>query len=223
MKNNKRLRCIHRHTIEEHPKCFQKGLIRQNFKNSEELQWYQSPDYRIGYFDIETTADFNADWGTVLTWCIKEKDGEIFSSVITREELLNKTYDKRVVEEFVSKLREFNIIIGYYSTNFDMPFMRTKALHYGLEFPGYGDLYHWDLFYTVKAKLKLSRRSLDNVCDYLNIEGKTPISKEIWMNARYGDEDALRYVLDHNKGDVIITEKLHDKIGFSRKWLKRSV
>lgn len=223
------LRCIHRQDIKHHPHCFVKGLIKYDFKNEQEfirltgLPWYNLPGYRIGYFDIETTADFNADWGTVLTWCIKEKEGGIKSSVIKREELLNGTYDKRVVSEFVEELKNYKIIVGYYSDRFDMPFMRSKALHYDIDFPSYGDLYHWDLYYTVRAKLKLSRRSLDNVCQYLHIPGKTPIEKDIWMKARYGDPKALRYVLDHNKGDVEITEKLHNKLEFTRKWTRRSI
>lgn len=225
----KKLRCIHRHTIDEHAGCFSKGLVKYDFKDEKEWQeitnnpWYTFPGYRIGYFDIETTADFNADWGTTLSWCIKEKDGGIKSSVINKKELFDETYDKRVVQEFVNELRNYRIIIGYYSDRFDMPFMRTKALHYGIDFPGYGELYHWDLYYTVKNKLKLSRNSLDNACEYLGISGKTPIEKEIWMSARYGNPKSLAYVLEHNKADVIITEKLHNKIEFTRKWLRRSI
>jgi len=223
------LRCVHRHTISEHPSCFVKGLVNYEFKDEKEFEkltgipWYNMPGTKIGYFDIETTADFNADWGTVLTWCIKDKDGPIHSSSISRSELFKGEYDKRVVKEFVDKLKEYDIIVGYYSTMFDMPFMRTKALHYGFDFPGYGELYHWDLYYTVKSKLKLSRRSLDNVCEYFHIAGKTPIDKEMWLAARYGDPKALKGVLEHNRGDVIITEKLHDKLEFTRKWLRKSI
>ena len=99
-KAKKILRCIHRHTISEHPNCFAKGLVNKNFKDARHFEretgipWYNMPGTKIGYFDIETTADFNADWGTVLSWCIKDKGGKIFSSVINRDELLNKTYDK---------------------------------------------------------------------------------------------------------------------------------
>jgi len=223
------IRCVHRHHWPDHKACFANGRIDYDFKDDRDferktgLPWWKYYYKKIGYFDIETTADFNADWGTVLTWCIKEKDGGIESSVITREELLSGVYDKRVVEEFVTALQKYTIIVGYYSDRFDMPFMRSKAMHYGIDFPSYGDLYHWDLYYTVRAKLKLSRRSLDNVCQYLGIPGKTPIDKDIWMKARYGDKKALEYVLEHNKGDVIITEKLHNKLEFLRKWLRKSI
>ena len=104
-----------------------------------------------------------------------------------------------------------------------MPFMRAKALHYGLDFPGYGEIYHWDLYYTVKSKLKISRKSLDNACDYLGIRGKTPIEKDTWRVAKYGDKKALDRVLHHNYQDVVILEQLHDRLDFTRKWTRTSV
>ena len=117
------------------------------------------------------------------------------------------------------------IVEGYpcHNTGFDFPYMRAKALHYNIPFPGYGDLYHWDVYYTVKSKLKISRKSLDNACDYLGIVGKTPISKDAWRKAKYGDPASLKYVLDHNLGDVDILEELHDRLEFTRQWNKRSV
>jgi uncharacterized protein YprB with RNaseH-like and TPR domain len=230
-KKSNELRCVHRHTLSEHPKCFAKGLVKnkEEYKNEKDFTkktgqpWYTFSGYRIGYFDIETAGSFDADWGTVLSWCIKDKGGKIHSSVINKEELFSGVMDKRVVEEFVERLKDYSIIVGYYSTGFDLPYMRTKALRYGLDFPGYGDLYHWDLYYTVSNKLKLSRNSLDSVCDYLGIPGKTHLDKDVWRAAAYGDPKALKIVLEHNKGDVVITEQLHDKIDFTRKWLKRSI
>jgi DNA polymerase elongation subunit (family B) len=222
------LRCIHRHTIEEHPSCFYKGLIKYEFKNDREwervtgIPWYQYPGYKMGYFDIETDSLF-ADFGTVLSWCFKLKGGETKKSVITKKEIFNGDYDRRLIKEFIDELKNYKIIIGYNSTNFDLPYMRAKALHYGMDFPGYGENYHWDLYYTVKSKLRLSRKSLDNACDYLNIKGKTPIDKDIWRRAKYGDAKALDKVVEHNIGDVNILEELHDKLGFTRKWIRRSI
>jgi len=79
--------------------------------------------------------------------------------------------------------RIIKFLVGYYSTRMDLPYMRAKALHYGLEFPGVGELYHWDLYYTVRYKLGLSRNSLANACDWLGIEGKTPIDKSVWRKS----------------------------------------
>jgi hypothetical protein len=61
------LRCVHRHTIKEHPSCFannyvdEKDFIKKTGKN-----WYEFPEYRIGYLDIET-SNLTADAGYILT------------------------------------------------------------------------------------------------------------------------------------------------------------
>jgi len=222
------LRCIHRHTIEEHPKCFKKGLVKYDFKSDRDWEkktgvpWYQFPGYKIGYFDIETDNLF-ADFGIMLTWCLKEKDGKIYHDQVTKKELFNGESDKRIVKSLLDKMKEYKIVVGYNSDRFDIPFLRARAMRHGFEFPGYGELYTWDLYWTARSKLRLTRKTLDNVCDFLGIVGKTPISKDDWRAAKYGDEKALKTVLEHNKGDVEILEELHNKIEFTRKWIRRSV
>jgi len=227
-KKDKVLRCIHRHTIDEHPKCFKKGLVNYNFKDDRDWErktgvpWYQFPGYKIGYFDIETDSLF-ADFGIMLTWCLKEKDGKIYHDEVTKEELFNGDSDKRIVKSLLDKMKEYKIVVGYNSDRFDVPFLRARAMRHGFDFPGYGELYTWDLYWTARSKLRLTRKSLDNVCDFLGISGKTPIEKDVWRAAKYGDARALKTVLEHNKGDVEILEKLHNRIEFTRKWIRRSV
>jgi uncharacterized protein YprB with RNaseH-like and TPR domain len=221
-----RIRCIHRHTIEEHPACFAEGNIKYEdekaFTKATGKAWYQYPDYRIGTLDIETDG-LKTDFSTLLSWAIKEKDGEVVHSEITKKELFSGDCDKRLVKDAIAELSKYKIIIGYYDTGFDLPFLRTKALHYDLDFPHYGTLYNFDLYYTVKSKLCLSRKSLDAATDYLNIPGKTRIDREIWRRAKYGDPEALKEVSSHNISDVEITEALFEKLYNFRKWIKTSV
>jgi len=113
------LRCVHRHTIEEHPACFEKGLIKYDFKDDREferltgLPWYQYPNYRIGYMDIETD-NFNADWGTVLSWCIKLKGGGVVSSVITKKEILERIKTQPPEKKYKSGITALdNILDGF--------------------------------------------------------------------------------------------------------------
>lgn len=225
----KKLRCIHRHSIEEHPNCFAKGQVKQAIKNEKEWTkvtgrpWYQYPEFKVCYLDIETD-NLKADFGTILSWAVKEKEGPIYTKVITKQELFQEIdVDKEMVKSLLELLKQYKIVVTYYGTGFDIPFVRSKALHYGLEFPEYGQLYHHDLFYLVKSKMNLARKSLDSVCNYLGIVGKTEIDKEVWRRAKYGNKQALKQVLEHNMGDVVILEKLHNKVEPYRKWIKTSI
>jgi len=112
---------------------------------------------------------------------------------------------------------------GSHNTNFDVPFIRAKALHYNLEGLEYGSAFHLDLYFTIKSKFALSRKSLAVATEYFGIPGKTPIEYSVWYDAQFGEPEELAIVLEHNIADVEITEKLHDKITPYRKWLRKSV
>jgi DNA polymerase elongation subunit (family B) len=226
-----KIACIHRHHIdEEHVSCFMEGNVIDNRENKL-IPWYQEEGLKVGILDIEV-SNLDADWNSqMLTWCIKDKDGPTYSDYITKEELFNGTMDKRLIQSLLDRLANYKIIIGYYSNGFDIPYIRTKCLHYDLEFPGYElvekrnggtkyvpKLISWDLYPVVKYKLKLSRRSLDSATSYLNIPGKTPIGKEAWAKGAYGDPESIQLILSHNIADCEITDQLHTKLTNFNRW-----
>ena len=225
------IRCIHRHTIKEHPSCFVNGRVRQDVPPKPEKKkiiisiperWTAQEDYRIGILDIETDS-LKADFGMVLSWCIKDKDGDTTFDVITRQEIFDFEFDKRIVQSLVTQMKKYNVLIGYYSTKFDIPFIRTRAMKFGILFPEFQEVWHWDLYYAVRNKMKLSRNSLDSATHFLGIEGKTHLDYGVWLRGKYGDPAALAEILEHNKYDVEITEKLFDKLFPYAQWTKRSV
>jgi len=206
-------RCIHRHSIRTHPNCFRMGLIKYD--------WWA--DKKIAYLDIET-SDLKANFGIVLTWCLKFKDDKrIFSAVITKEDIDNRTFDKKIIKELLDLLDTVDIVVTYYGTEFDIPFLRTRAEKWKLDFPKYGYIVHWDLYYKAKKLFNLHRKSLGVVTNFLGISGKTMLDPAIWFIAQYGDAKALKEILYHNEEDVIILEKLHKRIEEYTKWDKRSL
>jgi len=210
-------KCIHRHTAKTHPNCFRKGLVKDTKEN-----WWDGK--KIGYFDIEV-SDLRADWGYTLSWCLKERGKkEIASSVITKEEIFNYDFDKRVIRELVDALKGYDILVTFFGKPFDIKYVRTRAVYWGYEdFPAYGDLFHWDVYFHVKKNFKLGSNRLANVTQFLGIDGKTPLEPGLWMVARVGDKKALQYVLKHNEEDVKILERLHNRIGGFSKWIKTSI
>ena len=64
----------------------------------------------------------------------------------------------------------------------------------------------------VRNKLCLHSNRLEVACRHLGIEGKTHLDGSMWTLAISGNKKALEYVLEHNKYDVIILEKLHNRI-----------
>jgi len=217
------VKCFHRHNVSMHPACFAQGRVVDGRKPADrKIPWYQEPGLKIGYLDIETD-NLKANFGNILTWCIKEKGGKILSDRIQKRELFNGSFDRRITQSVVDAMREFNILVSYFGTGFDFPFLRTRALYYGIDFPDFGEIYHWDLYYTVRNKLKLHRSSLKVATEFLGIAGKTDIDWDNYKLARFGNKDALDEIMVHNVGDVEILELLHEKLAPFQKWNRKSI
>jgi len=229
-----KVRCIHRHTIDEHPNCFGEGLVIDTRPEEEQkaLPWFKQPGLRIGYLDIESDG-LRVDFATMLSWAIKEKNGPVVTDAVTKKELFKGTKDLRIIKSCINEMRKYDVIVTYYGTSFDLTFLRAKALHYNIDnFPQYvfdgkkmvPELIHFDLYYTCKSKLaSLSSKRLENVCYYLGIVGKTPLDKAVWVEAKYGDKEALKQVVEHNIGDVVILEELHNRLTAFGAWNKKGV
>ena len=168
---------------------------------------------KIGYLDIESTQ-LTANFGWMISWCIKEQDSpKIHTATVTREEIINGVLDKRIVQELIETMKQFTCLYGYYSNRFDFPFIRTRALFWGIDFVPYGEIEIKDLYYLAKFKLRLHSNRLECVCDLMGIKGKTHLEPKMWIMANTGNEEAIKYINDHNKWDVIILEKVHQKLG----------
>jgi uncharacterized protein YprB with RNaseH-like and TPR domain len=219
------LRCVHRHSIEEHPSCFAMNKVVRKpvlAKAKSVVPWWKEADIKIGYLDIET-SNLEADWGVMLSWAIKERNGKTASDFITKDELFSGADDKRIVTSILEEMRKYDILVTYYGTGFDLPYIRSRALLYKLNPPTYGENYHFDLYYTVRSKLRLKSNSLFSVCNFFNIKGKGKVDGKLWSKARYGNYEALQEVLKHNIEDVIALEKVHKIMERFQKWMKKSV
>jgi uncharacterized protein YprB with RNaseH-like and TPR domain len=115
------------------------------------------------------------------------------------------------------------MLVTFYGTGMDIPYTRSRALYNGIEFPGYRELYHLDLFYTARNKLLLSRKSLAVTTKFLGIPGKMPFDFLGWTMASFGNPAALKGLVQHNIQDVVILEEEHDVLEPFVKFNKNSI
>jgi len=195
--------CQHRHTYLEHYGC------------------YKGHQERLGFFDIES-SNLVADFGIMLSYAIKDGSSDkIYSSVLTPQDIKKAQFgneDKQLVTQCLEDLAQFDRIVTYYGSRFDVPFLRARAISVGLDFPNYGTQKHTDLYFIIRGRVALSSKRLENACRVLLGEtNKTRIESKYWRGGVRGDEKSLAYILNHNKKDVIDLEKLYRKmINFSR-------
>lgn len=207
-------RCVHRHNGMSggHPVCYAKA---------------RKIEERIGFLDIESGGSLDADWGFLLTYCIKRLDGDIIKRSITPAEVRKPlmdgtgTKDKKILEQFCKDVWGFDTLVVYYGKDtggryqrHDIPFLRTRAARWGVEgFPEWKQIKVVDVFDIVKAKFKLSNRKMVTACRLFGIDAKgLPFNMEVWQDALAGHQPALDYIMLHNEQDVVSLEKLYKKV-----------
>lgn len=204
--------CRHQHLYIEHYSCF---LTEK--PNTAPMQ------EKIGIFDVETTG-LKANWSHMLCWCMKEHNKKVIhNDLITRREARDKN-DKRIVKSAVDEIKKYDRICGYYSSRFDIPYLRSRALYHGIEFPAYRDIYHTDIYYIARAKFALHSNRLAAVCEYFGIPAKEHrMTPDLWQRAGAGQEEALQTILLHCKEDVESTDTVFNLLLRHMMIAKRSV
>jgi len=187
----------HSHSGLSHPMCYMR---------------HHGKDLKRCFWDIETTG-LSGNWDYMITYSIKPEDSDnIICGSITKKEIDDGTFDKRIVKECIDNLMKFDRVYTYYGSRFDIPFLRTRALELGIEFPSYGSLTHKDIYFIARYKLKLHSNRLATVCDLLGIKGKTHQNPATWRLAKGGNKKALEEILDHNKWDCIILQQVYERL-----------
>jgi uncharacterized protein YprB with RNaseH-like and TPR domain len=197
----------HGHTYASHPNCY--------FKEKPYFESAEAPGVeRVGFCDIEATS-LNASFGYMFSYCIKELDGGILEGQISPADIRSYRFDYNIMKKLCVDIRKFDRIIVYYGKDYryDIPFIRTRAVLHGLDFPTYKELIVNDLFDIVKKKLKLHRNRLETACNFFGISCKGHrLDPNVWQKAQAGDQAALDWILEHNREDVISTELLWKKL-----------
>jgi uncharacterized protein YprB with RNaseH-like and TPR domain len=191
-------RCKHGHTYLSHYNCYLTEHPEEN---------------KIGYFDIESSS-LVADFGFCIGWKILDNDDNMYGRMVTKEEVLGlKTPDKYLMKELIETLKNFDIIYTYNGTRFDFPFVRTRSVINKLDFPTFGSLKHKDVYYIVKNKFRLHRKSLEVACEMLlGNSNKTHWMGKHWIGAVQGKTESLDYIDDHCEKDVKDLKKLTEYV-----------
>jgi uncharacterized protein YprB with RNaseH-like and TPR domain len=190
--------CVHGHSGLDHPRCFEKA-------------YFDKEEY--AFFDIET-SNLKSTYGYIFSYALKSPKKAPKLRVLTQDEIRSGLYDKALINELCDDLRLYKRIITYYGANFDIPFVRSRAVFHKLNFPTHKELLHTDAYQIMKHKFStLHSKRLGAACDFYGIEAKThPMTPHIWNRATCGHPDALNYIGKHNIEDVESLEKLWDRI-----------
>jgi len=191
-------RCgAHQVRYSEHPRCFLKEFAGK----------FTQPE-KIGFLDIETT-NLHATFGYVFCYSLKLLDGELIHHCCTPEEIKTYKFDKRIIQQFVKDAQGFDRLVVYWGKDrrFDLPFLRTRALHWKIPFPLYKEYRVTDVYDLVRNKCCLHRNRLENIADVLKIPAKMHrMDPDRWNKGLAGHLPSLQWIQLHCDEDAITLE-----------------
>ena len=120
----------------------------------------------------------------------------------TKEEMLYGVYNL---------LTEADIVVHYNGKKFDIPTLNREFILMGWKPPaGYKQI---DLLPIVRQQFKFPHNKLDYVARALGCGGKLKHAGfDMWIGCMQNDPASLEMMEEYNVEDVIVTERLYDKI-----------
>ena len=126
------------------------------------------------------------------------------------DSLANST-KKQMLHQLHLLLDAADVVIHYNGTKFDIPTINKEFLLLGINPPSpYKQL---DLLKITRKTFKFPSNKLDYVAQALGIGEKVKhIGHELWIKCMNNDPKAWKMMEKYNKGDVILLEKLYDRL-----------
>lgn len=120
-----------------------------------------------------------------------------------------------MVKAIHALVSEADLIVGYNSAGFDMKHLNREFILAGLNPPApYKNV---DLLQTVRKQFKFASGKLDHVAQQLGLGKKTAhAGHDLWVRCMRGEDAAWDKMRQYNKQDVVLTEKLYDRL---RAWI----
>lgn len=155
-----------------------------------------------------------SDW-FIICWSAKWLGSpEIISERLTPSEAVEK-YDYRILGRLWALLDEADIVIAHNGNKFDIPKINTRFIVSGfLPTRPYKQI---DTLLVAQKEFAFSKNSLNSLAEMFGIPGKLPTSFKLWERCLQGDAEALKYMEEYNKQDILVLEDVYIKI---RPWIK---
>ena len=172
---------------------------------------------KICFFDIESTG-FKGDYDSILVGSITGyQDRKSHNFVI--QQVGN---DKRIAREIKECLESYDCWVTYYGKGFDLPMLNTRLLKWG--YMPVDKRPHLDLYFSLKANLNTSRKSLGHLVSWLNLpdqEDKMGVSADTWNQINVNFKRNIRVLTERCESDTRILRDLYNKTKHLVREIKR--
>jgi hypothetical protein len=181
---------------------------------------------KILFLDIETQPDLVWTWGVYeenaiavkqhwqcLSFSAKWRGGKHITKGLPDYAGYKPGGDDRKLMEDVWKLLdEADMVVAHNGAGFDIKKLNARFIAHGMTPPSPYALV--DTKREVKNVAGFSSNKLDWLCQQLDLGRKLekPGGWELWLKCMAGDKAAWKTMLEYNKHDVVLLEKLYELI-----------
>lgn len=180
---------------------------------------------RVLIYDLETSPNIGWFWRAGYKQNIQPNQIVKERAIICvsykwqgEDEVYNLTWDKNqcdkfLIEQFVEVLNEADLIVAHNGDNFDLKWLKTRALFHRL--PMLPNYKQFDTLKLAKAKLYLNSNRLDYISKFLGFEGKIQTTPDLWNKVVIlNDRKALEPMLEYCDEDVRQLEKVYNELQY---------
>jgi DNA polymerase elongation subunit (family B) len=119
--------------------------------------------------------------------------------------------DKNLIEFFIPIIDSADIVIAHNGDNFDLTVFNTRLLANG--FKPVSPNKSFDTKKLAKNKFHFPSNKLDDISDFLGIGRKIPhTGKNLWLGCEAGNKKEWKLMKKYNKQDVILLNKVTEKL-----------
>ena len=183
-----------------------------------DIETFPNKVYTWGLWDQNVGLNQIIEPGSVACWGAMwaGEDTVYFDSV-------NRSGEREMFKSIHGLLDEADATVTYNGDRFDLPWLRAGFIQHGLKPPAPSRSI--DLLKTVKKQFRFPSNKLEYVSKALGIGEK--LSHEgfpLWVRCMEGNQAAWKKMEDYNTQDVLLTEKLLDRLqGYVKNFPNRSV
>lgn len=169
--------------------------------------------FNMAFYDIET--DGLSAWNHEMTCAsITDNFGKTYHRTKFDFEQRSVLDDRGLVVWLRDELEKYDILVGWYGTMFDLPFMNAKLIEYG-ERP-IRDMMYLDPCYKARGGrygIKVGSSKLKNVAKWLNTPNQKPdVEWSTFKLAAIGDADALEEVVLRCDADTKVMRDIFNHV-----------
>lgn len=166
---------------------------------------------KVLYIDIEA-SNLAASMGYILAIGYKWAH-EKYPRVMSLADYPGKksTDDENLLKAFEPIYQQADLVVHHFGDYYDIPFLQTRRLIHNMKpLPKVSTVDTWRI---AKKRLKFHSNRLDAILKALGCPyAKTPLDGNIWIDASAGDRNALKYVVQHCKMDILVLEWVYNHI-----------